>query len=207
MEDWSDVDLLTALTDGSQEAFERFCTRSLPTLSRVLAKYCRAFGLSQDLVDDFVQETLLRAVIYLRNHKKIPDSARRSLLSWILTIARNLVVDWVRSRKHVRTIDKEKLDELATAADHLIVPDEAPLDKDQFGQWTVLSSLPADEADRVFTAIESLSSSDREILEHILLREHTAEEVATQLGISTGAAYKRYERALQRLHEHLRPPA
>jgi RNA polymerase sigma factor (sigma-70 family) len=53
-------------------------------------------------------------------------------------------------------------------------------------------------------AVERLSTGEREVVEKVLLQQHSFKEVARQLDISLWAVYKRWERARQRLQHELR---
>ncbi len=57
--------------------------------------------------EDIVQETLLRAW----RHPEVLDQSGRSARSWLLTVARNLVIDDYRARKVRPEVSTEKLPE------------------------------------------------------------------------------------------------
>ena len=98
-------------------------------------------------------------------------------MGWLIKTASNLAFDWARERTRQNKFVNER-------------------------RFTVASpeSLPAQDESGVLVSFEKLSAADREILELMLLQGCVPKEAAERLGISSWAAYKRYERALTRLH-------
>jgi RNA polymerase sigma-70 factor (ECF subfamily) len=172
-----DSDLLRGAIEGDESAFAAFCVRSLPTLLRYLTHTCRRLDLSASLAEDAAQEAFLRATHLRRTD---PGAFRSLSLGWLIRVGQNLIIDWARrGRKSHATPDVD-----AVAAD----PPEEGFD------------------DELFRALERLSSDDRLILELVVIEERPFPEVASRLGISLDAAYKRHQRALSRLRDLLPPP-
>jgi RNA polymerase sigma factor (sigma-70 family) len=187
----SDGELLQAATEGDDEAFAEFCVRSLPTFVGLLRARCRYLGLPPDLANDAGQEAILRALKWFQKNRPQPGEPsssppdpdaekRQPSLSWLITIAMNVLHDWARSRQRMPIAPEEKLANLAAE-----------------------ETAPPDQYAAVIDALGRLPVRDREILELVLIQELSPEEAAVQLGIGKWAGYKRYERALVRLRELL----
>ncbi|HZU38647.1 MAG TPA: sigma-70 family RNA polymerase sigma factor [Gemmataceae bacterium] len=87
------VELLPGLYARQREAWDHFNRRATPRLYA----FCRKRGLHPEDAEDVVQETLLRAFLFLPRFK--PDGGAKPLLRWLLGIAYRLIVDlWRRQR-------------------------------------------------------------------------------------------------------------
>ena len=124
--------------------------------------------------EDVVQETMLRA---WRQAGQL-ETGDRSLMPWLATVARRIVIDEQRRRDARPTeTDEEKL---STAA----VPD-----------WTdeLLRSVV------VTDALRELSLAHREVLNETVLRGRTVNEAAEVLGIPVGTVKSRVYYAIRAL--------
>lgn len=171
----SDGELLQAATEGDEQAFWEFCVRSLPTLLRVVHARSKLRGFPTDLVSDAVHEAMIRAIAWQRTHQ-----GTRLSLNWLIRTAMNVLIDWLRQRRHKVSLSDEMLEE-------------------RQGMIT-----PSEEVDEVLAGLERLPTTDREILELVLIKGISFPEIGDRLRISTWGAYKRYERALSRLRNLLR---
>ena len=87
--DWAPVE---AAQRGDRDAFGKLYTQHVGTVSRFVAS--RVFN--PVLVEDFTSETFLRALRYI-------DSVSyrgRDVDAWLITIARNLILDHIKSRRY-----------------------------------------------------------------------------------------------------------
>ena len=100
----SDAELVEAVRSGDTEAFSQ--------LYRAHAGVVRAVAYSQvhdrEAAADIVQDTFFRA---LRNLGSLQDPAR--FRPWLLSIARNLATDQLRTRGRVTILDESATYELA----------------------------------------------------------------------------------------------
>ncbi|MFC4905902.1 sigma-70 family RNA polymerase sigma factor [Actinomadura gamaensis] len=140
----------------------------------LLAFVLRLTGGDRGWAEDVVQETMVRA---WRSAAGL-DPAAESLMPWLATVARRIVIDHRRSRD--------------------VRPPEV-------GDGP-LENLPAtDEVDgllrkvMVAEALNSLSPAHRQILTETVLRDRTVNQAADSLGIPVGTAKSRVYYALRAL--------
>lgn len=142
----------------------------------VLWRFClRLTGNDRPLAEDVLQETLLRA---WRN-REVLEGPTSSLRSWLFTVARNLVIDEWRSRRHQS--------EVAVA-----VPPEPRLPGDDETDRVLVSWLVAD-------ALASLSPEHRAVLRECYFRGASVAEAARRLGVPEGTVKSRTHYALRAL--------
>jgi RNA polymerase sigma-70 factor (ECF subfamily) len=157
---------------ASDEALvtELYRTYHGPLLSYVL----RLTAGDRQRAEDVVQETMVRA---WRQAGKLSD-APQSLMPWLATVARRIVIDEQR-RRNARP---------AEVADDMT--DKAPV---------------ADETDdllrkvAVADALKAISSAHREVLSATILSGRTVNEAAEVLGIPVGTVKSRVYYALRAL--------
>ncbi|WP_212913895.1 sigma-70 family RNA polymerase sigma factor [Streptomyces sp. TS71-3] len=125
------------------------------------------------LAEDVVQETLIRAW----RHRERLHGMDTSVRGWLFTVARNIVIDRLRSaavrRETVGTDDRD-----VPQPDH----DES-----------VLHSIEAT------ALLRQLSHDHREVLLHIYLCGRTVQETARIIGIPAGTVKSRQHYALRKL--------
>jgi RNA polymerase sigma factor (sigma-70 family) len=175
----SDDALLAGLGTGDPEAAAAFVGR----FQR------RVYGLALTIVgearaaEDVAQEAFVRAW----RHAGAFDPRRGTVVTWLLTITRNLAIDAVRVRRPVAVDPATILDLDIAGAERL--PDE-------------LAAL-RDDADRLAAAMARLSPEQRRALVLAGLLGHTAREVSEQEGIPLGTAKTRIRTGLLRLRAAL----
>jgi len=127
--------------------------------------------------EDVVQETMLRAWRQAGQLDQA-DSSRPSLMPWLATVARRIVIDEQRKR-NARPMET----------------DEAMLTKASVPDWTddlLRSVIVAD-------AMLELSPAHREILNETILRDHTVNQAAEALGVPVGTVKSRVYYAIRAL--------
>lgn len=156
--------------DPRRRRFERLCQPLRADLYRF------AFWLARDpnVAEDVVQETLLRAWRSLDS--LTDDGAARS---WLLTIAR---------REHARLYERKRLETVDVDVHTLAVAEEPALGRND-----------DHEGDDLRKALFALPEDYREPLVLQVLMGYSAEEIAGQLGLTTGAVLTRLCRARQKL--------
>jgi RNA polymerase sigma-70 factor, ECF subfamily len=148
---------------------------------RVLLSYAtRLTGGDRATAEDIVQETLLRA---WRNVGTLTNG-RGSVRGWLLTVARNLIIDRSRARS-------------ARPGEVIGAPYRHPASRDH-GDWIVDGMV-------VLDALEQLSAEQRAVLIEVYLHERSVAETAQKLGVPPGTVKSRTFYAMQSLRQILRP--
>lgn len=109
--------------------------------------------------------------------------------SWLLTIARNVVIDDARAHRPTNQLDDAGIG--ATLRDTAPSPEER--------------AIAADERDRIEAALDQLPDRQRQIVELRLIGLRGA-EIAAVLGMSVGAVKTAHFRAYARLRDLLAEP-
>jgi RNA polymerase sigma-70 factor, ECF subfamily len=125
--------------------------------------------------EDIVQETMVRA---WREARRL-DLTERSLMPWLATVARRIVIDEQR-RRRVRPAEIGGVE-----------VDQAPVADDE--TENLLRKVLVTEA------LQALSRAHREVLNETILRDRTVNEAAEVLGIPAGTVKSRVYYALKAL--------
>ncbi|HLL69286.1 MAG TPA: sigma-70 family RNA polymerase sigma factor [Micromonosporaceae bacterium] len=138
----------------------------------------RLTGGDRQAAEDVVQETLLRA---WRNAHKFDADSASTLRPWLVAVARRIVIDVYRSTKARPT---ESYGDDLDSHPLFVLSDEA---------GNVVQRL------MIVDALRTLTPAHRQILVESYFRGHTAQEVATQLGLPVGTVKSRLFYALRAL--------
>ncbi|MBF4586929.1 sigma-70 family RNA polymerase sigma factor [Curtobacterium sp. VKM Ac-2887] len=138
-----------------------------------LTRYVRHLTRDGSVVEDVVQETMVRAWQRPAVLERAPDSAR----AWLFTVARNLVVDDARSARNRREfgtehpVDRAESDRTDAVLDRIVVAD----------------------------ALASLSPDHRRVVVDAYWLGHTVPEIARRHDIPEGTAKSRLHYGLRAL--------
>jgi RNA polymerase sigma-70 factor (ECF subfamily) len=147
--------------------------------SKVLLAYTESLLHDRQMAEDIVQETLIRAW----RHTERLHANEGSLRGWLLKVARNLAIDWLRSASS-RHESVGADDQDVTQADHAD---------------SVLLSVD------LVALLRPLSIEHREVLLHTYLCGRTVQETARILGIPAGTVKSRQHYALNSLRSRATP--
>jgi RNA polymerase sigma-70 factor (ECF subfamily) len=189
----TDEELVAAYVDGQENAFGQLVARHL---SGVYTFALRLVG-DEHAAEDIAQEVFLKTwkSIYRYN----PESSK--FKTWILRIARNTAIDYLRKRKHIpfsefsSTRDEEDGGGANLLAD--VIPDPNPLPEELFAR--------TEDAEMVIHSVEMLSPRHREVLTLHYTNHLTFEEIGRMLGQPTNTVKSRHHRALIALRTLLAP--
>ncbi|MCW2523374.1 MAG: putative polymerase sigma factor [Frankiales bacterium] len=172
---WS---LVRAAQAGDADAFAALYDRYVPVVFRFISYRVK----DRALAEDFTSETFLRA---LRRFSEL-NYQGRDIGAWFITIARNIVLDHVKSARFRLEV---------SAGD---VAPFAPPSRDATGspELAVLTTL-ANE--RLMLAINALNAEQRECVVLRFLNELSVAETAEVMGKNSGAIKALQHRALKRL--------
>jgi RNA polymerase sigma-70 factor (ECF subfamily) len=147
---------------------------------RALLAYSTRLTGDHAAAEDVVQETLVRAW----KHPEVLINGKGSTRGWLLTVARNIVIDKARARG-------------ARPAEVAEEPSRPPIERDH-SDAVVNTAV-------VLDAMDKLSGSHREVLVELYFRGATVTEAATKLGIPAGTVKSRSHHALKALRELFGP--
>ncbi len=181
----SDQALLNSYKQGDRSAISRLIERH----NRRVRDYIRMMVKDNDVADDILQETLIKAV-------RVIDEGRYSdngkFLSWIMRIAHNQVIDYFRAQKQNRQVNESNAgyNVLGTL---------------RFAEKNIEDRMIADqiEAD-VRTLVDMLPDEQREV---VMLRYFSGlsfKEIAEQTNVSINTALGRMRYALINLRKMIR---
>jgi RNA polymerase sigma-70 factor (ECF subfamily) len=149
---------------------------------RSLLAYATRLTGDRAAAEDVVQETLLRA--WKRADALV--NAAGSVRGWLLTVARNIVIDQARARS-ARPPESEQ-----TAATHPVADDHAE---------SVVNSMV------VLEALDRLSEEHRDVLVELYYRDRSVTEAAEALNIPPGTVKSRSYYALRAMRSATRHEA
>ncbi|HEX4977692.1 MAG TPA: sigma-70 family RNA polymerase sigma factor [Nocardioides sp.] len=139
-----------------------------------LWSYCvRLTGHDRSRAEDVAQETLLRAW----RHLDVLDEGHGSVRAWLFTVARNLVIDDWRSRRHQREVSVAEVPE----------PETADAAEQLLQGWVVTE------------AILRLTPEHQAVLLECYYRGRSVAEAAHRLGVPEGTVKSRTHYALRAL--------
>ncbi len=171
----SDAALIAALAVNDDTAAVAFVRRFQGPVYGLAASITR----DRVLAEDIAQEAFLRAWRAASSF----DPRRGSVLSWMLTITRNLAIDAIRARRSI-PVDGIELDLLIATAMKGTAPAGSGGRLEALDAANRLAQLPADQARAVVLAV---------------IAGLTAAEVAEHEGIPLGTAKTRIRTGLRRL--------
>jgi RNA polymerase sigma-70 factor (ECF subfamily) len=184
----TDEDLIDAYLNGEEDVFALLVQRHLkPVYSFVV----RFIG-NKDDAEDIVQETFLKA---WKNVKKYSRHSSQ-FKTWIMRIARNTAIDYLRKKKHIPFSAIEGGDETEWFVEN--VQDEAELPDEL--------AAHAGDLQEMEKALHKLAPIHREILLLYYGGDFTFEEAAAVSGISINTLKSRHRRALAALRAVLVHP-
>jgi len=144
---------------------------------RVYSYFWYRVGHNKDIAEDLMQETFVKAF----QHRKKFRVREYSYLTYLLTIAHNLLIDYYRKAK---AISIESVGE---------IPDEVTVEQD-YGDKESASIL--------WRAIQQLSDSEKSVILHFYQSGNKIKEIARIMGKSENAVKLLLSRARKKLKNH-----
>jgi RNA polymerase sigma-70 factor (ECF subfamily) len=172
----SDDALLAGLAAGDPDAAAAFVAR----FQRRVYGLARSITGDERVAEDVAQEALLRAW----RHAGAYDARRGSVVTWLLTITRNLAIDAMRVRRPL-VLDPADLAETELEDTAETAPEHA--------------AARADDAARLLAALRTLPVEQRRAVVLAGLHGYSAREIGELEGIPLGTAKTRIRTALIRL--------
>jgi len=175
---------------GERDLIERLQRRDAQALAELYDRYGRVvYSLILRVVrdtgvaEDLVQETFLR--VWNRVHGF--DAQKGSIGPWLLAVARNRAIDYLRSAggRERNSVEYEETDHPALFCD---------MEKDL---------LTSDKARRVKSAVEKLSPNQRQVIELAYFEGLSQTEMAERMGQPLGTVKTWVRTALKNLRDEL----
>ena len=173
----------TALAKGLQRRDPELLDQLIEQYQQRLFRYLIHLTASRERAEDFFQETWIR--VLERGHQY---DGKHKFEAWLFAIARNLVIDWQRSKK------MQSLDALLDPEDG--APVEFPSTKEPSPLHQVLS---AESKSDVHASLERVPAVYREVLHLRFQEEMQLEEIAGVLAAPLSTVKSRLYRGLEAL--------
>jgi RNA polymerase sigma-70 factor (ECF subfamily) len=167
---------------GAAANAEAVCREWYESHGAVVYNYFRFHVADTDAAEDLTAETFLHVVRAIDRF----DPDKGSPKTWILTVARNVLMDWRRRARLRQYVPIGTLHDLAV---------EAPSPEERL--------LREEEVGRLMNGIAALAPADRELIGLRYGSDLDTTEIAAVLGIREGAVRSRLWRAMSRLREEL----
>ena len=165
---------------GDKLAFESLVGRYRDSIRTL---YTKRYGVPMDDADDLTQETFIKAFLKLEQFN--PDY---SFGQWIVTIARNTFIDFVRKRKDdATTFDSESV--LMSRVASSPTPEERIINSQQKVQ--------------IENYLKIMSPKYSRLIELRFIRELSYEEIAEELKMPLGTVKTQIHRARARICEYI----
>ncbi len=186
--DRTDEELIADFVEGNEEAFSTLVERHLKTVYSFVVRFV---GNSEE-AEDIVQETFLKAWKGAKQYRAEASKFK----TWVLRIARNTAIDFLRKRKHIVFSEFENDEGQNVLAE--TVPDPHELPDEVFAR--------IENADMLAKTIDKLSPEAREILLLHYTNGLTFLEIGEMLNEPTNTVKSRHHRAIQNLKKLLPTP-
>lgn len=179
-QDWAA--LIKRVADGDQSAL----TTLYDSTSRLV------FGLILRVVTDrsTAEEVLLDVYTQVWRQARTYDTKRGAPLAWLMTIARTRGIDRLRSGRYEH-LNKESLDAMGDVSSGTASPEA--------------DTVTAERRQLVRSALETLSTEQREVIELAYYSGLSHSEIALKLGQPLGTVKTRTRLGMMKLRDMLRP--
>jgi RNA polymerase sigma factor (sigma-70 family) len=176
------VRLHTSAIQDDAKAMDQLLGRLYPIVRNFLRRRVNGAQNCEALLDDLVQEAMLKVVESIR---KCTFSEDRSLVAWTLTVARNAAIDNLRRAAKRRSA-------------MLLAAEIASLPQAEFEQARPTELLPEARATLNYI-LDRLEPETHSLLWSRIVENSTWGDVALELGITVSGAKRRWQRLRGRL--------
>lgn len=183
LESATDARLVASIVAGDQQAFGLLYQRHRAAAFALAYSMLRDASTAEDLVHDAFLRAWSSAATY--------QPQRGSLRSWLLTIVRNAVIDYLRSRALATRPDMARA--------QLCLSTPASEDVHATAALTI-------DAERLRRALTTLPDEQRQAVELAFLAGMTHGDIATRTGVPLGTVKGRVRLGLRRLRETMSGP-
>lgn len=185
--------LVSLYREGDNEAFDTLLARYQTCVFTYILKLTSN---DEDAANDVFQDTFVHAIMAIREGRYV---ASNQMQAWLMRIARNLVLDRMRSSRVRKHVNHEVVD-----AQGNVVRDF--LDSYQLSECTVETQLMNQQSCSLVRAlVDRLPDVQREVVEMRFYEELSFKEIAMLTGVSINTALGRMRYAmlnLKRMAQH-----
>jgi RNA polymerase sigma factor (sigma-70 family) len=171
-------ELLNGLTSRDQRAFATLYDTYAPALYGIILRIVGDDAEAENLLQDCFVKVWRNIGQY--------DPAKGRLFTWLLHIARNTALSFLRARQQPGGDSIQPLDAVVYTA----IPQTAPIEPNQIG---------------IAEAVGQLDPKIRQVIDLIYFLGYTQQEVADALNLPLGTVKTRTRTGLQQLRQHLGP--
>ncbi len=189
----TDDQLVALYQEGDNKAFDILLGRNQERIFQYIFIMCNS---DENAANDAFQDTFVRAIVAIREGRY---HANGQFSAWLMRIARNIVLDAVRSRKTHRTVRQEIINDDGSPAGDIL--NDASLSEPDTEMKIVFSQ----SLDDVKMMIELLPEAQREVVVLRYYQELSFKEIAelTNVSINTALGRMRYAMInLKRMAKH-----
>ena len=179
MESWPDSKIVEKAKTCDKDAFLIFCDRNLPKLLPLVKRDCNDAGFPEFRATDVCHDAIIKAVEFVVRKQQSGENLSDLTVAWLRKIAQRLMIDEMRREK--RAFELENLD--------FEVQDSQSDVHD------------IEEAETIKSYFDWLHPDQRELCKLVILDEMKIKDAASHLNISSDAAYKRFQRAMETLRD------
>ncbi|MFA6514922.1 MAG: sigma-70 family RNA polymerase sigma factor [Candidatus Paceibacterota bacterium] len=168
---------------GNEEVFKELVYKYTPSIFNFSARF-----VGVDYANDIVQDVFIKV---WKNIKKF-DYNKASFKTWIFTIARNTVTDYLRKKKMINfsALDKEEESFADNIEDDVVLPDEA--------------LIKLEDKEFLNKLLDEIPTNYKEVLVLYYQEDMTFKEIGELLGKPLNTVKSHHHRALTILREMLK---
>lgn len=180
--------LIDRIRNGDQAALGEFYDRSSALVYGLCLRIVREPSIAEEITLDVFMQVWNQSAAY--------DETRGNPEAWLLVIARSRSLDWLRSVRRARSVER-------TSSQSIERIEAEPVTE-------AVASVTADSTERrniVAAALEKVSLEEREVLGCAFYRGMSHSEIATHLRQPLGTVKSRIRSGLSKLRRTLAPLA
>ncbi len=167
--------LIELLKEGNDEAYEYLYDHYAATLFGIISRIVT----EQEQAENLLQDCFVKIWKYIASY----DSAKGTLATWLINIARNTAIDYTRSRQFSKDSKNQSI--------HNLVFQERP----------GLSVNIPEECIGLRELVDKLDPSVKQILEWMYFDGYTQQEISEEFSIPLGTVKTRARNGLRDLRE------
>lgn|GEM_PF-1651889 len=147
----------------------------------------KAMSLQVPITEELTNDVFIKVSQHLKDY----DKEKSAVSTWVYNIAKNVVIDYVRSERHHDNQKTNHIQNYVNSDGMCEFEVVAPRDKDTIFRTETMNSI--------LCSIDKLRDKERQVVEHIILDDLSQAEVAEKLNISVGNVKVIYLRAKEKL--------